>query len=166
MAVDVTVVEDKPKKQSKKAKAAVTEEVVVAEAPKEKTKPAKKSKKTEAAPVVEEAVVEVAVEAPAKKSKKAKASKKQEPEPVEEIEEVAAVADVADGDVEEDDQTAALLAGFESDDDSENDPEEDEDFNEDALVPTLSKKQRTALEKAAKGPKSNEPGVVFVGYVH
>ncbi|KAH7389353.1 hypothetical protein DE146DRAFT_160845 [Phaeosphaeria sp. MPI-PUGE-AT-0046c] len=155
---DVQVAEEKPKK-GKKAKAVVTEEVVVAEAP--KTKAAKKSKKADPAPLVEAEVVEAAVEAPVKKSKKAKGSKKQE-EPVEEVAEVVIASDAVDGEVEEDDQTAALLAGFESDD---SDPDEDEDFDEDAPVPKLSKKQRTALEKATQGPKSNEPGVVYVGRV-
>jgi nucleolar protein 15 len=164
LAVAVTVAaipktQEKPKKQGKKAKAAVVEEAVVAEAPAEKAKPAKKSKKAEVAPVEEE----VTVEAPVKKSKKVKSAKKQE-EPVEEVSEVI-TADEVDGEVEEDDQTAALLAGFESDDDEAKDPENDADFDEDATVPALTKKQRTALEKATQGPRSNVPGVIYIGCV-
>jgi nucleolar protein 15 len=159
--------QEKPAKKGKKAKAVETEDAPVVEAPKEKAKPAKKGKKAEAVPVVEEEVTtEVVVEAPAKKSKKAKGGKKVE-EPVEEIAEVIEEDEpAADGEVAEDDQTAALLAGFESDDDSENDPENDLNFDEDAPAPKLSKKQRTALEKAATGPRANEPGVIYVGYVH
>ena len=153
----------KPKKQSKKAKAAEVEEAPVVEAPKEKSKPAKKAKKEKAepAPVVEEVTTEeVVVEAPAKKTKKAKGGKKVEEEPIEEV-----VEEVVEGDIPEDDQTAALLAGFESSDDSD-DPENDLNFDDDAPVPKLNKKQRTALEKATQGARSNEPGVVYVGYVH
>ncbi|EAT87828.2 hypothetical protein SNOG_05437 [Parastagonospora nodorum SN15] len=152
----------KPKKQSKKAKAVEAEEAPVVDAPKEKTKPAKKGKKEKAepAPVVEEvATKEVVVEAPAKKTKKAKGGKKVEEEPVEEV-----VEEVVEGDIPEDDQTAALLAGFESSDDSD-DPENDLNFDDDAPVPKLNKKQRTALEKATQGARSNEPGVVYVGRV-
>jgi nucleolar protein 15 len=114
---------------------------------------------------VEEVIVEAKAEVPAKKSKKAKGGKKQE-EPTEDVVEVVAVSEEVDGEVEEDDQTAALLAGFESDDEDEKDPENDIDFDEDATVPALTKKQRTALEKATNGPRSNEPGVVYIGYVH
>ncbi|KAH4220618.1 hypothetical protein HBI06_170340 [Parastagonospora nodorum] len=152
----------KPKKQSKKVKAVEAEEAPVVDAPKEKTKPAKKGKKEKAepAPVVEEvATKEVVVEAPAKKTKKAKGGKKVEEEPVEEV-----VEEVVEGDIPEDDQTAALLAGFESSDDSD-DPENDLNFDDDAPVPKLNKKQRTALEKATQGARSNEPGVVYVGRV-
>lgn len=64
----------------------------------------------------------------------------------------------------EDDQTAALLAGFESEGDSE-DPEDDLEFDEDLQVPTLNKKQKKALEKAAQSIKTDEPGVIYIGYV-
>ncbi|KAF1850022.1 RNA-binding domain-containing protein, partial [Cucurbitaria berberidis CBS 394.84] len=70
----------------------------------------------------------------------------------------------AEEDAVEDDQTAALLAGFESDDDSD-DPSEDLDFDDDIQVPTLTKNQRKAIEKAGQTPLSNTPGVVYVGRV-
>ncbi|KAF2833854.1 RNA-binding domain-containing protein, partial [Ophiobolus disseminans] len=92
----------------------------------------------------------------------AKVSKKQA-EPVEEVAEVEDVPEEVEGDVDEDDQTAALLAGFESDDEA--DPEEDNDFEDGAVAPKVSKKDQTALEKALKSSKSNEPGVVYIGRV-
>jgi len=176
IVVEALTAQEKPKKAGKKAKVAVVETLIVeepvveepiVEAPKEKTTKAKKSKKAASAPVEEDATATAQEEAPAKKSKKVKGGKKQ-PEPVEEIAEVEAipedVTEEVDGEVEEDDQTAALLAGFESDDDE--DPEDDNDFEEGAVAPKVSKKDKTALEKALKSSKSNEPGVVYIGYVH
>ena len=126
-----------------------------------------KKTKGKKAKVVEEVAVEAApaaVEAPAKKSKKAKSSKKQEEVPVEEVVEEVVEAVAEPEEVEEDDQTAALLAGF-SDDDDESDSDNDIAFDEDAPVPALTKSQRKAIAKAAATPKSNEPGVIYVGYV-
>ena len=98
------------------------------------------------------------------KPKKTKGGKKQEAtEPEVEVTEVTAVEDDAD-DAAEDDQTAALLAGF-SDSDSD-DADEDENFDEAAKVPKLSAKQRKAIKQAEAAPKSNEPGVLYVGYVY
>lgn len=168
VVVEAPIVEVKPKKAGKKAKAVVQETVVVevpaiVEQPKEKTTKAKKGKKAEPAPIEEDATAGAQDEAPAKKSKKAKGGKKQA-EPVEEVAEVEAVTEEADGEVEEDDQTAALLAGFESDDD-EKDPEVDEEFDVNAPTPKLSKKDQTALEKALASNKANEPGVIYIGCV-
>lgn len=163
-AVEEPKTDAKPKKQGKKAKAAVTEDAPAVEAPKDKAKKPKKGKQTEVAPVEEESPVEVQAESASKKTKKAKGGKKQA-ETKEVVVEAATEADEIELDGEEDDQTAALLAGFESDDD-ENDPEEDIDFDEDANVPALTKKQKTALAKAAIGAKANEPGVIYVGYVY
>lgn len=134
-----------------------------ADAPKAKTK-AKKGKQADAVPVVEDVPAEVQVEASGKKSKKAKTGKKQE-EKEEEVAEVAAASDEAEDNVEEDDQTAALLAGFESEGDSE-DPDEDLDFDDDVHVPALTKSQKKAVENAEQANKSNSPGVIYVGYVY
>ncbi|KAL5120067.1 nucleolar protein [Pleosporales sp. CAS-2024a] len=103
------------------------------------------------------------VKAPAKKSTNARGSKTAD-EPVADIDEAAEAVE-EEGDVPADDQTAALLAGFESDDDSEKDPEEDVDFDAHAPVPKLSKKDRAALEKATQGPRSKDAGVVYVGRI-
>ncbi|KAF2635091.1 hypothetical protein P280DRAFT_474007 [Massarina eburnea CBS 473.64] len=159
---------EKPTKKSKQAKEPAVEAAPVAEAPKAKAKKGKKGKAVEEAaeveaPVVEETVV-VAEEKPVvaeKKTKKAK-SKKQEDAPVVEVEEVVAETENAEDEEDLDDQTAALLAGFESDRD-ESDEEKDGEFDEKAVtVPELSKKQRKALEKVRKDA---EPGVVFLGRV-
>ncbi|KAH8730032.1 hypothetical protein GQ44DRAFT_723504 [Phaeosphaeriaceae sp. PMI808] len=163
-AIQEEVKATKSKKKSKKEdKVADAEEEPVAKAPKEKTKALPKSKQAKTAPVEEDVVVEAHAETAIKKTKKAKSSKKQV-EPEEEITQVEAVVDEVEGEVDEDDQTAALLAGFESDDE-ETDPEDDEDFKEDVAVPKLTKKQQIALAKAAIGAKSNEPGVIYVGRV-
>ena len=132
------------------------------EAPKAKATKAKKGKKEA---VAEPEPVEEVAEAPKAKATKAKKGKKAQEEPVEEVEVDAVVTE--DGDVEdaveEDDQTAALLAGFGSDD---SDSENDIDFPEDsAVVPKLTKSQKKAIAKAKDTPKATEPGVVYVGYV-
>jgi nucleolar protein 15 len=104
-------------------------------------------------------------EAPKPKATKAKKGKKAQEETVEEVEaEVDAVV-TEDGHVEDaaedDDQTAALLAGFSSDD---SDPEDDEDFPADsAVVPKLTKSQKKAIARAKDTPKATEPGVIYVG---
>lgn len=139
------------------------------EAPKAKTAKAKKGKKE---PVAEVEVVEEVVEAPVAKATKAKKGKKAQEAPVEapveeaveEAVEVDAVVteDGDDEDAVEDDQTAALLAGFSSDD---SDTDNDIDFPEDsAVVPKLTKSQKKAIARAKDTPKSTEPGVIYVGY--
>ena len=135
------------------------------EAPKAKTAKAKKGKKE---PVAEVEVVEEVVEAPVAKATKAKKGKKAQEAPVEEAVEEAVEVDAVvteDGDDEdavEDDQTAALLAGFSSDD---SDTDNDIDFPEDsAVVPKLTKSQKKAIARAKETPKSTEPGVIYVGY--
>ncbi|KAI8934023.1 hypothetical protein NX059_008791 [Plenodomus lindquistii] len=158
----VVTVEEKPKKQGKKAKAVAAEPAPVADAPEEEPKRAKKAKQAGPAPVQEdEAPAHVTVSK--SKSKKAKGSKQVETEEV--VAEVATAADEADDDDDDvDDQTAALLAGFGSDDDSD-DVSEDIAFDEDIAVPKLNAKQRKAIAKAEQAAKSNEPGVIYVGRV-
>lgn len=132
------------------------------ETPKPKATKAKKGKKE---PVADpEPVEEEVVEVPQTKAKK---GKKQQEEPAKEVVEVDAVVN-EDGDVEdaaeEDDQTAALLAGFGSDD---SDSENDIDFPEDeTAVPALTKSQKKAIAKAKNTPKASEPGVVYIGCVN
>lgn len=133
------------------------------EASKGKAVKAKKSKKE---PVAEpEPVVDEVVEAPKAKTTKAKKGKKQQEEPVNEVVEVDAIV-TENGDVEDaaddDDQTAALLAGFSSDD---SDSENDIDFpEEEGAVPKLTKSQKKAIAKAKDTPKASEPGVIYIGY--
>ncbi|PSN63967.1 RNA-binding domain-containing protein [Corynespora cassiicola Philippines] len=166
VAVEVSESKDKPKKKAKKEKVVVEEEEAPAAAPKEK---AKKTKKT-----VQSEEVEVEVAPPAKgkkakaateeesaskKTKKAKASKKQQPK--EDTPEVDEAFD-EEGEAEEDDQTVALLAGFESDRDESDLEKDGADFDESA-EPHITKEKRLALEKAAKN--TEEPGVVFLGRI-
>ncbi|KAF2848009.1 hypothetical protein T440DRAFT_557027 [Plenodomus tracheiphilus IPT5] len=161
VAESEVVVVAQPKKHGKKAKGGNNEAAPVAEAPKEKKNKAKKAKQADAAPVEEdEAPAHVAVTK--SKSTKTKGDKQQQIE--EAVAEVSADADEAGDDGEVDDQTAALLAGFGSDDDSD-DPSEDLNFDEDIAVPKLNAKQRKAVAKAEQAAKSNEPGVIYVGRV-
>lgn len=155
--------QSKVKKQGKNAKAADDEDVPMTDAPKLDAKKSKKGKQVETEPAAEDVTAVAQDEVTSKKLRKAKAGKKQE-EQIEEPTEATTDPNEVEGDAEEDDQTAALLAGFESDGDSE-DPDEDLHFEEDVDVPALTKKQRKDLEKAEKLSKSNEPGVIYVGYV-
>lgn len=129
------------------------------EAPKAKAKKGKKEPVADVEAVVEE------VEAPKAKATKSKKVKGLQEQPVEEVEIDTVVTE--DGDVEdaaEDDQTAALLAGFSSDD---SDNEEDEDFDADAApAPKLTKAQKKAIAKARDTPKATEPGVIYIGYAY
>ena len=71
---------------------------------------------------------------------------------------------------EMDDQTEALLKGFESDGDEEEDDPEKE-YKEGDPIPSItengnvSKKQQKKLQKAAEFPGQTKPGVVFVSRV-
>ena len=67
-----------------------------------------------------------------------------------------------DAESEEDDQTAALLKGFESSDDE--DVTEGETFMQEQPIPGLPHPEETSKKlKNIKG-KDNEPGVVYIGY--
>ncbi|KAF4628783.1 hypothetical protein G7Y89_g9374 [Cudoniella acicularis] len=111
-----------------------------------------------------------------KSSKKtAKVSKKSDPEPdTEESEPAAPIVDDAEkangeedeSDFEVDDQTEALLKGFESEGDDE------DESNEQGLasgqeVPKveLSKKDKKKLQKAIESAASDKPGVIYVGRI-
>lgn len=107
-------------------------------------------------------------------SKKASSeSKSKEPEPTHSTDESEfkgfdnedEVEDDADAS-EIDDQTEALLKGFESDRDDE-DPEEDKDLEAGQEVPELSKKQRKKFKKDMEkaGARSDKPGVVYIGRI-
>lgn len=125
-------------------------------------KQGKKAEKADVAVLAEEAAP-AHVTVTKHKSKRTKSGAQVETEEL-----VAGIATGKDEvvDVDEvDDQTAALLAGFGSDDDSD-DPSEDLDFDEDIAVPKLNAKQRKAVAKAEQAAKSNEPGVIYVGYVY
>ncbi|KAF2471580.1 uncharacterized protein BDR25DRAFT_303090 [Lindgomyces ingoldianus] len=177
MELDAASVHEKPNKVNKSegADAEVQAGVEVSTMP---AKKAKKSKKGKGKPVgqVEEVSVdkdmkeraEDEVPAPSgdKKLKKENASKKAAgpkqmiSEPAIQAKEVEAVENE---DSDEADQTAALLAGFESDGDDA-DPEEDADFDG-TVNPAIPQMLRNELNKAAKnkGKKGGKVGVIFVG---
>lgn len=167
--LDTSKAKEKPGKKGKKGQVPDAEAAPAPEAPKKKSQKSKKgrqSDKAEAVPLVEVITTVTEVEQPApakdKKSKKAKKSKAKE-EPKGEVAEAIAEANGAEDDEDVDDQTAALLAGFESEGDEEDLGKEDEDIGEDvANTPQLSKKARKQLEIAAK---KDEPGVIFLGCV-
>ncbi|OBT73685.1 hypothetical protein VF21_06203 [Pseudogymnoascus sp. 05NY08] len=177
---------EKPTMKATKAAAAP----VVAEATEEKK--GKKTKAPAAAPVVAEAATEEKkgkkskaadkplsenrkklkemkdapdAEANALKAKKAKASKAASAPAVEEAAEVEAeVAAQEDSDIEMDDQTAALLQGFESG--SEDEAVADEPGYAGEPIPELSKKAKNKLAKlAAQKSVSAGPGTVYLGRI-
>lgn len=93
--------------------------------------------------------------------------KTKEPEPVQsddadDASEVE-VEDEDEGDASEvDDQTEALLKGFESDGD---DAENNEGLPEGQEVPKLTKSQKKKLKKGTQEGTSDKPGVVYIGRV-
>lgn len=75
-----------------------------------------------------------------------------------------------DSEDEIDDQTEALLQGFESDGDEEDEKAEELYKSGDAVPPItangqLSKRKQQQLKKAADFPKEGKPGTVFVGRI-
>jgi hypothetical protein len=68
--------------------------------------------------------------------------------------------------VEEDDQTAAFLAGFESD--TEEPPSGDEGYTPSKQIPALDKSIVKEIEKlhSSKNTDKKEPGVVYIGFVN
>jgi len=100
-------------------------------------------------------------------------SKTKEPKPVEsddadevevEIEAEVGVEDEDEGDASEvDDQTEALLKGFESDGDD--DAENQEGLPDGQEVPKLTKSQKKKLKKGTQSGTSDKPGVVYIGRV-
>ncbi|KAK8202791.1 hypothetical protein IWZ01DRAFT_515431 [Phyllosticta capitalensis] len=172
-------------KKIKKTEAPAVEEAAPAKpattkkaaAPKADTAAKSKSSRKRASDFFEGEEEPEATEKPETKSDKAskKSNKKQrkvepEPEPESESEEVAAeeeedAAEESENEKEgEDDQTAALLKGFESSEDEQDG--EDEGFDADK-VPAIpnEKKLRKKLSKAQGEEGKEGPGVVYVGRV-
>jgi len=155
----VVKVAEKSKKQEGKAKVTETKGASVVKASQEKVKKVKGSKNGKHADVT---VLE-AKAAPAHVTVTKGGAQVETEKLVADIVAETDEAEVGD-DGEAGDQTAALLAGFGSDDDSE-DPSEDLDFDEDIAVPKLNAKQRKAVAKAEQAAKPNEPGVIYVGRI-
>ena len=96
------------------------------------------------------------------KSKKTKEQKSKKPKA-----EIAQPTEVdGDNDSDVDDQTEALLKGFESDDDDE-DMENDSGLKEGQPIPKipLSKKDKKKLKRDAEIEASEKPGVLYVGRI-
>ena len=113
----------------------------------------------------EEPVEEKSAAAKVTKSKGKKATAK--PSEKQKEEDVVPVEDDNDAEEDEDDvddQTAALLAGFDSSED-EQDPEADEEGVSMDKVPALpdEKNVRKQLNSAEKAGEENKPGVLYVG---
>lgn len=166
-------VDKKPTKESKPRKRAADflsddEE----EGPKQEIAPKPKAEKKEMQPKKKAKSEKLGVSAESKeKIKKAKSKAKEvekEPEEAPELVEKPFSPDSdADSDKEaEDDQTLALIRGFESSGDE--DPSEDEGFEPGQEVPKIpdSKKAMKAIRKKKKESSApEEPGTVYVGYV-
>ncbi|KAG9663084.1 hypothetical protein KCU95_g19084, partial [Aureobasidium melanogenum] len=126
-------------------------------------KPAKKTTTVKTAPgKVEKVIVTETAKPQSASSKVSKAKAKASPKAAVEEEEIA-LAHETDSEVEaeEDDQTAALLAGFESSED-ENDPQDDGiALDKIPAVPNM-KEVRKQL-KDAQQDEENTPGVIYIG---
>lgn len=103
-------------------------------------------------------------ESAAKPKKTAKSKATKEVEPVDEaMEDAADEAEAAEEEADEiADQTAALLKGFESDED---DDMADVGFKEGQEVPVIDKKLTKKAKKAAQKTDPSKPGVVYVGRI-
>jgi len=158
-----------------------------ATAPKKATSKKSKKEETAPAPAAKKAKKEETAPAPAAKKPASKKSKKEETAPAPAAKkaskskkvEVPAESDEEDEDEEEvlsmpsdseeeiddaeDDQTAALIKGFESSGDE--DESGDEGYNPDKPVPKIpdTKKAQKKIAKQQKGDAPEEPGTVYIG---
>ncbi|PBP21686.1 hypothetical protein BUE80_DR007568 [Diplocarpon rosae] len=140
--------------------------------PKDTKKETKAAKNAGVPKPVEKAIVPKPSKAATVSAKKASAAKAEEVKPeVEANEEFDSGLADEDEEMEEDsdevdDQTLALLKGFESDGDEED--EANEGTAEGQPLPErkkLSKKEEKKLKKAAEAGASDKPGVVYIGRI-
>ncbi|KAF2279673.1 uncharacterized protein EI97DRAFT_499074 [Westerdykella ornata] len=127
-------------------------------------KPKKASRTKESADVEDKDAVaeeQSAVKA-SKVSKKGKKAKAQE-KPKEPTPEAAPEEQHGESDEEEDDQTAALLAGFESDRDESDAEKEDEGLDAESLKEKVPKGLMKKLKDVNE--EDSKPGVIFVGRI-
>lgn len=138
-------------KKPKKSKSAVVDEAPSSSAEDDSTLTITKTKKS--------------ANKPDAKSKKGKESKSKVDVASEDEDEVSGSSD--DQDSEVDDQTVALLQGFESDGD------EDDLVKEGGLgegkkvpkVPTMTNKNKKAMKRLADSEDPQKPGIVYVGHI-
>lgn len=131
----------------------------------EEEKPVKKTTTVKTAPgKVEKITVTETVKPESAASKVSKTKVKAAPKPAIEEEEIALANETdSEAEAEEDDQTAALLAGFESSDD-ENDPQDDGiALDKLPAVPNM-KEVKKQLKNAQQQDEENTPGVIYIGY--
>jgi nucleolar protein 15 len=150
------------KKSKKKAKVADESAAPAEETSKKQSKKARKDDTKEEDAPAEAEVSAAAENKKSKKSKTAKAKAKAQPkepspEPVDEAE------DSGSDDGEENDQTAALLAGFDSDRDESDAEKEDEGLDGDNFQDKVPK----GIMKQLKNASENTPktGVIYVGRI-
>lgn len=100
------------------------------------------------------------------KPKKTKESKPKDISPEDEEEQEVGSSD-DEGDSEIDDQTVALLRGFESDGDEEDAANEEglKEGKKVPKVPTLTSQDKKAMKRAAESDTPETPGVVFVSHI-
>jgi nucleolar protein 15 len=139
------------------------------------TKKSKKSKTatadeaaTNPAPKVDESTTTKAKKKENKSGTKSKKAAEPEPEDVDSPSDEAEEAEAIDDDESEaDDQTVALLKGFESDGD-EDDAEKDDGLKEGRAVPkvpTMTNRNKKVMKRAAESDGPEKPGVVYVGHI-
>lgn len=86
------------------------------------------------------------------------------PTPIDEEEDVGQMADEEDESSDIDDQTEALLKGFESDGDDAEDQKEG-GLQVGQSIPEIPKRSKKALKRAQQTEISDKPGVVYVGRI-
>ncbi|KGO68548.1 Nucleotide-binding, alpha-beta plait [Penicillium italicum] len=143
------------------------------EEPEEPVAPVKADKKAEKKPAAKKSKKE-AVEAtptPKKAAAKKAAPKTKKPEPVvdseeEDAEEDVSPADESDAENEGDDQTEALIKGFESSgDEDESDGEGYKEGEPIPKVPDTKKAERKLAKQLRKDGPPEEPGTVYIGRI-
>lgn len=151
-----------PVKKSKNPKPTLEDE--------SKPKPAKKEVPSDKSTDNTNGNAPKAVKSAAKELKLAKASKSKAPKVIDNPIDAEDDNEEVEGENDEseiDDQTEALLKGFESDGDDEDAEKEGglEDGDEIPKVPTISNRSKKQLQSAAIYKKDDKPGVVYVGRI-
>ncbi|KGO36452.1 Nucleotide-binding, alpha-beta plait [Penicillium expansum] len=162
---------DEPTRQVKPRKRAA--DFLTDEEAEEPVAPVKADKKAEKKPAAKKSKKEEAEAAPAPKKAAAKkaAPKTKKPEPVVESEEEDAEdnvspADESDAENEGDDQTEALIKGFESSgDEDESDGEGYKEGEPIPKAPDTKKAERKLAKQLRKNGPPEEPGTVYIGRI-
>ena len=157
----------KPRKRASDFLSDEENDELAAPAPKKAANKKSKKEETAPAPAVKKAAPAAKKAAPAAKKAAPKAKKVEVPaeSDEEDEEEVLSMPSESEEEIDdaEDDQTAALIKGFESSGDE--DESGDEGFNPDKPVPKIpdTKKAQKKIAKQQKGDAPEEPGTVYIG---